>query len=211
MRNFLLISLLLVFCSCRTIHHRNLQKINKQQTSIDQLNSCFKKNFSKVLFKSEISIYKNRLSGLIFIKLMPDSSYRINFITELGLKIFDFEIKGENFKVVYCIEKMNRKKLIQILKEDFTLMLLENKLNSKAVLYKNTKTQENVFRFHNKNGYYYYYVDSNAMTLDKIESSNFLSRKLEISFSDFKNNFPSKIDIKHDHIKLNLHISKIDK
>lgn len=211
MRNFLLISMLLLFCSCRTLHHCNLQKIDEQQTDINQLNSCFKNNFSKVLFKSEIIIYKNRLSGLIFIKLMPDNSYRINFITELGLKIFDFEIKGENFKVVYCIEKINKKKLIQVLKEDFTLMLLENKLNDKAILYKNKETQENVFRFHNKNGYNYYYLDSNAMTLNKIENSGFLSRRLEICFSDFKNNFPSKIDIKHDHIKLNVHLSKIDK
>ncbi len=211
MKNFLFISILLLLCSCRTIRHSNLQKVEEQKIEVAQLNSCFKNNFTKVLFKSEINIYKNHISGLTLIKLMPDNSYRINFITELGLKIFDFEIKGENFKVIYCIEKMNKKKLIQILKEDFTLLLLENKLNNKTMLYKNKNNSENVFRFHVNNNYKYYYVDNESARLNKIENCSFFSRKVSIDFSDFKNNFPNKIDILHYNIKLNIRLNKIDK
>jgi DNA-dependent RNA polymerase auxiliary subunit epsilon len=181
-----------------------------QQTDVAQLCSCFKNNFTKALFKSEITVYKNNLSGLTLIKLMPDNSYRINFITELGLKIFDFEIKGENFKVIYCIEKINKKMLIQILKEDFTLLLLENKLNSTAVLYQNNKSTEKVYRFHQKNRFDYYHIDSTAAALIKIENSGYFSRRVAISFSEFKNNFPTTINIKHYNIKLNILLNKID-
>ena len=209
MKNLILISILLLFVSCRAIKHCNLKKVEEQQTDIAQLHSCFKNNFTKVLFKSTIDIYNNHLGGLILIKLMPDSSYRVNFITELGLKIFDFEIKGEQFKVVYCLEKMNKKKLIQVLKDDFTLLLLENKLKDKAILFKNKDNVENIFRFHHKNSYNYYYVEKNSLTLNKIENWGCLSRNVTMCFSDFKNNFPTKISISHQHIKLNIQLNQI--
>jgi hypothetical protein len=210
MKNFLLISILLLFFGCRTVKHCNLQKVNEQQTEVAQLYSCFKDNFNKALFKSEIKIFKNNISGLTLIKLMPDNSYRINFITELGLKIFDFELKGDQFKVIYCLEKMNKKKLIQILKEDFTLLLLENKLDDNAILYKNKTNSEKVFRFHHKNNYTYYYIDDNTKILNKIENCGYFSRRVTIGFSEFKNKFPTKIDISHHYLKLNIRLNKID-
>jgi DNA-dependent RNA polymerase auxiliary subunit epsilon len=211
MKNFLLISILFAVFGCRTTQHHNLQKTDEQKTKIADLYSCYKNDFSKVLYKSEITVFKNRLSGLTLIKRMPDSSYRINFITELGLKIFDFEIKGEDFKVIYCIEKMNKKKLIRVLKDDLTLLLLENKLNEKAVIFKNKDNNEKVYRFHQKNSFKYYYVDPEAGKLNKIEECGCFSTKVSINFSDFRNNIPDKIVISHHHIKFNIILNRIDK
>jgi hypothetical protein len=59
---------------------------------------------------------------------MPDSSTRIVFSTELGVKFFDFEFResGE-FKVIDILKKLNRKPVISALRQDFEMLLMQER------------------------------------------------------------------------------------
>jgi len=211
MKSLLLISILLFICGCNTIRHSNLNKVEEKQLDKSALYSCFKKKFYTALYKSNFSFYKHQLGGLLLIKHMPDNTYRINLVTEVGLKIFDFELKEENVNVVYCIEKMNKKSFIKILGEIFTLLLLENKLDHKTIFFREKKTDEKVYYHHQKKRNTYYYVDNDSLKLNKILDYGVISRKTTIVFSRFYNDIPYKIDIAHRNPSLNISLVNISK
>src|SRR5258706_14559428 len=86
----------------------------------------FKPAFTVALYKTEVDIVGNHLSGLLLIKKMQDSSTRMVFSNEMGFTFFDFEFTQQrNFKVFSFTKKMNKKALIKTLRNDFELILME--------------------------------------------------------------------------------------
>ena len=121
MRYLLLSSCLLILLSCSSVF-KNLQKSGTDLNAIQK----FKPVFSVALYKAQINVIGNYLSGLLLIKKMPDSSTRLLFSNELGFKFFDFEFSANGaFKVHYIFKKMDRKAVIKTLRKDFELVLME--------------------------------------------------------------------------------------
>jgi len=83
----------------------------------------FGQGFEKALFTGSLDIKKHHLTGFLLIKKMEDESYRIVFTNQIGMTFFDFEVKQNGFKVVYCFESLNRKALIRIFEKDFRALL----------------------------------------------------------------------------------------
>src|SRR6478672_62505 len=67
-----------------------------------------KPSFHTVLYKTSVDVTSHHLSGLLLMKNTGDTT-RIVFTSEMGLTYFDFSYIGNNFKVNYCIRKLNRK------------------------------------------------------------------------------------------------------
>lgn len=83
----------------------------------------FGQGFEKALFTGAVDIKKHHLTGFLLIKKMEDDSYRIVFTNQVGMTFFDFEVKQNSFRVVYCFESLNRKALLRIFEKDFRLLL----------------------------------------------------------------------------------------
>ena len=83
----------------------------------------FGQGFEKALFTGSLDIKKHHLTGFLLVKKMEDESYRIVFTNQVGMTFFDFEVKQNSFRVVYCFESLNRKALIRIFEKDFRLLL----------------------------------------------------------------------------------------
>lgn len=65
----------------------------------------FSADTGRSLFRANVNIYGNELSGLLFIKPF-DESRRVLFITETGIKIFDMEFTREGKSgVVYVADR----------------------------------------------------------------------------------------------------------
>ncbi|HTH56365.1 MAG TPA: hypothetical protein VL728_09985 [Cyclobacteriaceae bacterium] len=92
--------------------------------SSDCLESSVPK-FSSVLFASSVDVVGHHISGLLFLKVMPDSSRRAVFSNEAGITYFDFEWKknGE-FKTYHVIKKLRKRIVLNTLRKDFELMLV---------------------------------------------------------------------------------------
>jgi len=77
------------------------------------------------LFKVGLNISTKYFGGLLYVKPISDKSERIIFLSELGLKYFDFEhnkITNE-ITVKYAMEYLNKKNLISLLKSDLLFLL----------------------------------------------------------------------------------------
>ena len=143
MRCLLLSSCLLFFSGCSPLY-KNFQKATGDINSIQK----FKPVFSVALYKAEVNVIGNYLSGLLLIKKMPDSSTRMLFSNELGFKFFDFGFsKDSGFKVYYIIKQMDRKAVIKTLRKDFELVLMEQLDFSHAYIKKDKETGQIYYTF----------------------------------------------------------------
>ena len=118
----LLLSSILLVSSCRIskYNHRNCEKVVLNQEFIKPV---LKEN-SVLRYNATIDILKNHLTGLIIVKQTDSITKHIVFVTELGMKMFDFELKNNEIKTAYVFEPLNKPKLIEVLKTNFKSMLL---------------------------------------------------------------------------------------
>ncbi|ULQ51467.1 hypothetical protein [Flavihumibacter fluvii] len=85
----------------------------------------FRPAFSADLYKANVQVNGKTLSGLLLIKAMADSSTRVVFSTETGFKFFDFSFGGQqDFKVYYVMKKLDKKVVVDALRNDFELLLM---------------------------------------------------------------------------------------
>src|SRR6185369_7920767 len=75
-------------------------------------------------YNADVDVVGRHISGLLLVKHMPDSSYRVVFTNEAGVTFFDFGfLTNGDFKVYNAIHQLNKKAVIQTLRKDFELVL----------------------------------------------------------------------------------------
>lgn len=86
----------------------------------------FSNSFQKGLYKSQLSVHGNILSGLILIKRTGES-FRVVFLSEIGIKYFDIEVsanQGEDFIVHSIIDLLDRKPLTDFIEDTFRMLTM---------------------------------------------------------------------------------------
>ncbi len=76
-------------------------------------------------FKATIDVLKNHLTGILIVKQTDSISTHFIFVSELGMKMFDFLYRENRMEVAYVFEPLNKPKLINSLLrnlEDMTLI-----------------------------------------------------------------------------------------
>ena len=203
MRLLLLISLIVFICSCKSTY-----KTIKSDTE-KYYPASFISESTSLLYKTKIDAFGNYFSGLLFIKPQSSDSVRIVFMSELGLKFFDFEIIGNENKINYCLEALNKPYIVNTLVNDFRIMLLKvdaKKIKSKQIAdsdissIKYLKPKKTICKFQKP--------DDRVIEL-KHKSS--FSKSVRITYSDFINKIPEKINIIHRYIKLSIELNLIEK
>ena len=204
--------IILLFCGCSISFHGNLQRIEKRQLNTGELKSVFNNGFNKVLFKTQIQLYNKYFSGLLFIKSIEDNTKRIVFVTEVGIKIFEFEFRDEHLEVYHCLEMFNKKSILKTLEKDINLLLMNDLSADKVNIFKSKKSGHKVYKLKKNNqNNNYYYIDTESGNLIKIENSSAIFRKVIIELNDYKDGFPNKINIVHPGIKLNIQLKLIER
>ncbi len=139
---YLLLSsvLILVLGSCRISKYKHLKQCTTVVLNPTHVLPVLKDNNS-VKYKATIDVLKNHFSGLVIVKQTDSTTQHIVFITELGLKMFDFEVKGPDINSVYVFEPMNKPNLIGALKRNFKNMLLLDSYGRNSQACTNKKNQ----------------------------------------------------------------------
>ncbi len=107
-------------------------------------------------YKTSIDILKNHLTGILIIKQLDSITTRLVFVTELGMKMFDFEAKNGEMNAIYVFEPLNKSQLIEALKRNFNNILLLNFNNSTTPgLCNNKRISQVVFKKTRKEKWYY--------------------------------------------------------
>ncbi|OXB01306.1 hypothetical protein B0A75_06985 [Flavobacterium oncorhynchi] len=199
---FLLINcfLAIVLVSCGSVtKNYTPKKIDK--TSYDV--PYFSDSKTDYVYKTNISVYGNELSGIFIAKKINDTTHRIVFTTEFGNKLMDFEISETDFKINSIVSELDRKILINTLKEDFRLLLKKQYLIQEQF----ENESDNIYKSADGKRDNYIFVSKKDQKLEKIVHASKTKEKFTLYFNSENNIFAEKIQIIHQNIKLKIELN----
>lgn len=200
----LLLCVVIVLGSCKSAY-RNFKHIDGDTHCIEK----FAPQFSNTLYSAYVDVTKHHFSGILFFKLMPDSSMRVVFTNEMGVKFFDFAFTKEGgFVKYYVMKKMDKMVVVNALRKDIELVLMHpDYLNAKLL----TNGSERYIAFPDKKGHDYYVTDNDCTHLLRIEKASPRKPIEYIKLFDYKEGIPDSIDIRHKNFKFSIALKKIER
>lgn len=172
--------------------------------------SWFRTDSDHLLMNTTIDVMKNHFSGLMVIKPLMNGGYRVVFLTEVGLKIFDMEFAtGEPVKVYHMMDALDRKILTRMLSDDLGLMLLQPPDGEKPVVY-NSTSAEKMVRYKHKCKRDFYEIS--ALTGRPVQAFR-VSGTSKKAVIDYYSGDGLKIDsvkIVHFHVNLRMGMYRIN-
>lgn len=200
----LLISFSFFFFSCKTYQFagEKLEKSNNKTI----LNPYFSNESLDYVYKAQIEVYGNDLSGIFVAKKVNDSIHRVVFTTDFGNKLLDFEISDTSFKVIYVVEDLDRKLFLNTLEKDFKLLLKSSFTvdevfeNDEYYIYKSNEGKRYNYIYQSK-------VDSKFIKIIQTSKSK---EKLTLNFDSKDGKIAENILILHQNIKLTISLSKFE-
>jgi len=199
---FLLINCLLalVLFSCASVtKNYTPKKLDKTSYTVPY----FSDSKTDYVYKTNISVYGNELSGIFIAKKINDTTHRIVFTTEFGNKLMDFEISETDFKVNSIVSELDRKILINTLKDDFRLLLKKEYLIQEQF----ENESSNIYKSADGKRDNYIFISKKDQKLEKIVQASKTKEKFTLTFSSENNIFAEKIQIVHKNIKLKIELN----
>ena len=155
------------------------------------------------VYKANITVYGNELSGIFIAKKINGTTHRVVFTTEFGNKLLDFEISETSFKINSIVSELDRKILINTLKEDFRLLLKKDYLIQEQF----ENESNDIYKSKDGKRDNYLYVSKKEEKLDKIIHASKRKEKITLIFSSENNIFAEKIQIIHQNINLKIELN----
>lgn len=166
-------------------------------------NSYFSDTAKDYIYKANIETFGNSFSGIFIVKKLGKNHHRIAFTTEMGNKIFDFTFQGEDFNVNHILKKLDKKILINVLRNDFKVLVKENPSVEKVF----QKDLNSIYKTQVGNKKYYHLLSGEK--LEKIVRVGNGKEKVEFTFSEINDNIAQHIQILHNNIKLKISLKSI--
>jgi hypothetical protein len=155
------------------------------------------------VYKTNITVYGNELSGIFIAKKINDTTHRVVFTTEFGNKLLDFEISETTFKVNAIVSELDRKILINTLKEDFRLLLKKEYQIQEQF----ENESDNIYKSADGKRFNYLFLSKKDQKLEKVVHASKTKEKITLTFSSENNIFAEKIQIIHQNIKLKIELN----
>ena len=199
---FLLINcfLAIVLVSCGSVtKNYTPKKLDKTSYEVPY----FSDSKTDYVYKTNITVYGNEISGIFIAKKINDTTHRIVFTTEFGNKLLDFEISDNSFKVNSIVSELDRKILINTLKEDFRLLLKNEYLIQEQF----ENDSDNIYKSKDGKRDNYLFISKKDHRLEKVVHSSQTKEKFTLTFTSENNIFAEKIQIIHQNIKLKIELN----
>ncbi len=207
MIRFLAISLLatVVLTSCSLKTTEGLRQV--PFTKIEVENPYFSNAEIDCVYKAKIEVYGKNFGGILIIKKIAAESHRVVFTTEFGSKLFDFQFEDDTFTKNFVVEELDKKFIINILKDDFKLLV-----NEKAKILEVYESEnQRIYKTHNDERFNFYFINAGTGQLQKIVNTSKTKEKMEIDFMSSDGKIADTIAIKHSNIKLTIDLEKFKK
>ncbi|OCB69459.1 hypothetical protein B0A79_16495 [Flavobacterium piscis] len=199
---FLLINcfLAIILVSCGSVtKNYTPKKLDKTSYEVPY----FSDSKTDYVYKTNITVYGNEISGIFIAKKINDTVHRIVFTTEFGNKLLDFEISDNTFKVNSIVSELDRKILINTLKEDFRLLLKKEYLIQEQF----ENDSDNIYKSKDGKRDNYLFISKKDHRLEKVVHSSQTKEKFTLTFTSENNIFAEKIQIIHQNIKLKIELN----
>jgi hypothetical protein len=199
---FLLINcfLAVVLVSCASVTRNYMpKKLDKTTYEVPY----FSEPKTDYVYKTNITVYGHEMSGIFIAKKINDTTHRVVFTTEFGNKLLDFEISEKTFKVNSIVSELDRKILINTLKEDFRLLLKKEYLLQEQF----ENESDNIYKSADGKKDNYLFVSKKEQKLEKVVHSSKTKEKITITFTLENDIFAKKVVILHQNIKLKIELN----
>jgi hypothetical protein len=202
MIRYLLISAFFcLFISCKSYQVKDAIFVDNSLQFVQ--NQYFSDASLDYVYKTHIEIYGNKMGGIFIAKRINDTIHRMVLTTDFGNKLLDCEVSENSFKVNFIIDNLDKKIIINTLRDDFRTLL---QVNSKV--FKTYKRNKEVIYQTETNTYYY--IDEISNNLTKIIKTNKRKEKVVFTFDSKKTTFAENINIQHNNIKLKIDFNQIN-
>ncbi len=198
---FLCSPFFLAVFSCKSFELPGVKEISTDKKIVE--NQYFNTD-SDYVYKAQIEIYGNDLSGILIIKKIG-KKHRVVLTSDFGNKLMDFEISEVDFKINYIIPDLDKGIVKRFIENDFR-MLLRTKYpvnqsfeNENSEIFVTTENRKKYFLFFNKN--------NNLLT--KIIYTNSGKEKINFSFEAKNPIFAHDFEITHKDVKINIKLFEI--
>jgi hypothetical protein len=198
--------MLVMLASCSSAY-RGLQRLD------NDMSVCLERFRPKieqpVLYATQVDILQHHLSGLLYFKPMEDSSMRVVFMSEMGMKFFDFEFsKDGRFTKHYMLPKMDKKAVVKTLKKDFEMILMRQD-PATATFY--TMNGQRYIAFDLPKGKIYYITDGDCQVLLRVENGSKRKPVVEAFMTHYRNGVPDSLLVQHKKVKFTISSQRVEK
>lgn len=205
MMRFLISSgLLLLFVSCKTYEMPNTTKIESNQKNVQNL--YFSDPEKDYVYKANIEVYGKQLGGIFVAKKINDSIHRAVLTTDFGNTLLDFEISENSFKVNYCVDELNKKIVLNTLKNDFRLVFRGNYVVEEVL----DSQLNRVYKARQGKRFNYLTERKSDKRLQQLLHASKTKEKVIVRFEGKNTTFAEKINVEHKNIKLSIELNQIN-
>ena len=188
--------------------YKNLTKTEYPEKNIRIIPYSLPHTERTIIYKADITFYKNNFGGLLVIKKIEDRIYRIALTTQFGLKIFDFELNNGNLIVVFCIDQLNKKLIIKTFEDDFRLLLLQQDFE-KIIEFTNPDSDQKIWQLNSGTANTYYIQNQETEQIEYISKRKRNSEKISVGLCCYKEDIPGEIQLEHSNKKLKMNLKLI--
>ncbi|AZA81039.1 hypothetical protein C1637_00190 [Chryseobacterium lactis] len=201
-QNLLYSLILLLAVSCKTYQLTDAKPTGTTEKMVENLYFSSKEDY---VYKCQMDIYSNHVSGILIIKKLNETTHRVVLTSDFGNKLIDFEISDSDFKLNYVLPDLDKKIVINFLKNDFQQLLKrqypvsESFENENATIYLSKIDRKNYYLFFNK---------ENGLLKQIIYTKN-NKEKIDFTFDAKKHIFADSLRLQHKDFKINIKLFQI--
>lgn len=200
---YFLISIAFVLFSCGSNPVKGLSPLPSEVSSFK--NPYFSDAATDYVYKANLSVHGHELSGIVIFKKIAEKTHRVVFTTEFGNRLIDFEVSPDDFKMNYIVDDLNRKMLINILRDDFHMLLRREFLITGQYETADTK----ILNSKSGNKSYLLYIPKDGERLSELRFVEGTKEKIRIGFTPENDTFADRIQIHHSNIKLTIDLNHL--
>lgn len=202
LQSFLYNLIFLLFLSCKTYKLTDVKPVSNSEKTVENL--YFSSNEDYV-YKCQMDIYKNHVSGILIIKKIKETTHRVVLTSDFGNKLIDFEVSENDFKLNYVLPDLDKKIVINFLKSDFQELLRQKYPVNESFENENSKIY--LSKIEKKNYYLFFNKENNLLKQIIYTKNN--KEKIDFSFDAKKHIFADSLNLQHKDFKINIKLFQI--
>lgn len=203
MRFLLLSSVILIIASCGSVY-KKLQPVTADASCIVK----FRPVFTSSLYTTHVNILGRHLSGLLLFKPLSDTSTRVVFSNEIGIKFFDFEFfQSGDFRIHFITKQMDRHSVITALRKDFEMILMQGIEKRDYDSFNADGLRWFAYRGHKETDYYI--TDPDCGKLVRIEKGSGRKPKVTVLMDNYHDKIPDTIGVSHKFFNFDIGLKYI--
>ncbi|MDI1356452.1 MAG: hypothetical protein PSX36_16160 [bacterium] len=161
-----------------------------------------------LLYKTNIQLYRKHYSGIILLKQTAPKTAHVTFVTEIGMKMFDYEISDSSFKLISIFEPINQPRITTMLESDMKLIVLYQLYKTESLHFRNGTS--NIYKIKGKKRDYYTVGATHA--IDHVRRKGIFFNTVKINYLMAEDLKPQEIKLRHKGLlRLKINLKRISK